>query len=635
MQDREDAQGTAAGVVSTSSKLIRKVALLIGAGRRIGRAIALALAVNGAHVAVNFRSRQAGADEVRSQIDALRQCSITVGADVSLGAEVSSMMDVVQRQLGPTCVLVNNAGIARPELVEHITEQNWDELLVCNLRSQFLVIQAALPSMRMGGTMFCFYGFVTELALFLSCLLTIACILLVPRVSSSQLSIISDEQPRYTTQLSVTAGNHNTIFNQPQIDIANSAYNIGQDSQSSELLEQKSELRELIGFRLEEEDRWMRQVVQGLDRDSARRWLSKFISTNPWNCPFKMQREWIEAIIYAAEKNQLPLCKELLGLVASIISIESGFHADPLAIDPSRNRSMEDMIRRAEEKLYQKHETLMSLSPVARLYNEYKDRYYSKLVACQTEWEIELVARNIAADLKKDAEKLPAAVGNVINKEIDKVNNVIRSKGSMQLKFAKARQVMKERGDEFSDDELIEYMYTINGGVDAGVAALKPVFVQYAAWCARDAELSWLFFVGMDYNYGFFSSRNMMEQIRIRDLTGHDITIDGDLLRYGKNGKPDIGNSETFLAAQVALPAISKDTIFKAFLLEKDQDYIYTDVHRHILDITREKFGTTPFAIIGRRSLGENAEVKYGTTWTTDAYFRKLDRHLNSIPWDD
>ena len=62
---------------------------------------------------------------------------------------------------------------------------------------------------------------------------------------------------------------------------------------------------------------------------------------------------------------------------------------------------------------------------------------------------------------------------------------------------------------------------------------------------------------------------------------------------------------------------------------------VYTDVHRHILDITREKFGTTPFAIIGRRSLGENAEVKYGTTWTTDAYFRKLDRHLNSIPWDE
>ena len=119
-----------------------------GAGRGIGRAIALALAANGAHVAVNFRSRQAEADEVRSQIEALGQRSISVGADVSLGAEVSNMVDVVQKQLGPIGVLVNNAGIARPELVEHITEQSWEEVLACNLKSQFLLIQAVLPNMR-------------------------------------------------------------------------------------------------------------------------------------------------------------------------------------------------------------------------------------------------------------------------------------------------------------------------------------------------------------------------------------------------------------------------------------------------------------------------------------------------------
>ncbi len=131
-----------------SSKLIGKVALVTGAGRGIGRAIALALAANGAHVAVNFRSRQAEADEVRSQIESLGQRSITVGADVSLGAEVSNMVDVVQKQLGPIGVLVNNAGIARPELVEHITEKSWEEVLACNLKSQFLLIQAVLPNMR-------------------------------------------------------------------------------------------------------------------------------------------------------------------------------------------------------------------------------------------------------------------------------------------------------------------------------------------------------------------------------------------------------------------------------------------------------------------------------------------------------
>ncbi|MHB8203908.1 MAG: DUF1615 family protein [Desulfomonilaceae bacterium] len=449
------------------------------------------------------------------------------------------------------------------------------------------------------------------------------------------MSIISDEQPGDKTQPAVNTGDYEAHHAQPQIDLTDSVYNIGQDDKGDQILQPQKELPKLIGLSLEEEDRLMRQAVQSLDRDSAYRWLSKFISTRPWNCPFNKQSEWIEAIIHAAERNNLPLCKELLGLVASLISIESGFHADPLAVDPSRNGGMEDMLQRAENKLYQKYGTFMALPPVARMYGAYRERYYPKLVACQTEWEIELIARSLAKDLKKDAEKLPAVVRNVINEKIDKLANVIRSKGSMQLKFSKARQVMKDRGDEYSDDELLDYMYTINGGVDAGVAALKPAFIQYAAWCAQGIELSWLFFVGMDYNYGFFSSRNMMEQIRIRDLSGRNLAVDGDLLHHDKKGKLKIEDSETFLAAQEALPMAPKDKILKAFLLEKDQEYIYTDVHHLILDASRERFGETPFAIIGRRSMGENAEIKYGTTWNTEAYFRKLDRHLNSIPWDN
>ena len=71
-----------------STELTGKVALVTGAGRGVGRAIALALATNGVHVAVNFRSRQAEADEVRSQIEALGKRCVLIGADVSLAAEV-------------------------------------------------------------------------------------------------------------------------------------------------------------------------------------------------------------------------------------------------------------------------------------------------------------------------------------------------------------------------------------------------------------------------------------------------------------------------------------------------------------------------------------------------------------------
>ena len=90
----------------------------------------------------------------------------------------------------------------------------------------------------------------------------------------------------------------------------------------------------------------------------------------------------------------------------------------------------------------------------------------------------------------------------------------MRTKGSMHLNFVKGRQVMAERGEAFTDNELTDYMYTLHGGVDVGVAALKPMFVQYAAKYATPGDLSWLFLVGMDYHYGPFPSRNMMEQIR-------------------------------------------------------------------------------------------------------------------------
>lgn len=131
-----------------NTEITGKVALITGADRGIGRAIALALAENGVHVGVNFRTRQREAEQVRSQIVSLGQRSMIVPADVSVADEVSAMVETVQRELGPISILVNNAGIARPGAIEEITEQSWDEVLAVNLKSQFLVIQAVLPTMR-------------------------------------------------------------------------------------------------------------------------------------------------------------------------------------------------------------------------------------------------------------------------------------------------------------------------------------------------------------------------------------------------------------------------------------------------------------------------------------------------------
>jgi 3-oxoacyl-[acyl-carrier protein] reductase len=135
------------------SELEGKVALVTGADRGIGRAIALALAETGVQVAVNFLSQQEESEygkaaELQTQICALGQRCSTICADVTVAAEISRMMETVQKELGPIDILVNNAGIARAEPVEQITEQSWDEVLACNLKSQFMLIQAVLPAMR-------------------------------------------------------------------------------------------------------------------------------------------------------------------------------------------------------------------------------------------------------------------------------------------------------------------------------------------------------------------------------------------------------------------------------------------------------------------------------------------------------
>ena len=385
---------------------------------------------------------------------------------------------------------------------------------------------------------------------------------------------------------------------------------------------------------MEEEENRMLGVIQPLDRRSAAEWMSSFLSTSPWHCPPQKQREWIEAILDGMEKNRLPICKETVGLVACIISIESGFRADPLAVDPSRGEDMRRLLDRAEKQLYERHGAVMHMPPVPQLYGAYKERYFPQLLACRTEGQVEVVARRIAAELKQDAARLPEFVRKAIEKELDKLVHLVRTKGSMQLNFPRAQQVMKERGEQFSDQELTDYMYTVPGGVDCGIAALRPMFVQYAACYAIPGELSWLFFVGMDYHYGPFSSRNMMEQIRIRDLSGLPVALDGDFLRYDDNGLPLNQESDTLHAAAAIVPSLSRWDILSAFLLEKDQQYAYTELHGRIVAAHLERFGETPFAAIGDLVVGKGAQLKHGITWKTHAYLNKLRRYLNSVPWD-
>jgi 3-oxoacyl-[acyl-carrier protein] reductase len=125
-----------------------KVALVTGASRGIGRAIALALAQAGADLGINFLSRAEEAETAADEVRRYGRRAIIVQADVSVASDVQRLIRRAEEELGAIDVLVNNAGIANPLRIEDITEDDWDRTIAVNLKSCFLATQAALPGMR-------------------------------------------------------------------------------------------------------------------------------------------------------------------------------------------------------------------------------------------------------------------------------------------------------------------------------------------------------------------------------------------------------------------------------------------------------------------------------------------------------
>jgi len=124
-----------------------KAALVTGASRGIGRAIALRLAAEGADVLVNYNANAEAANQVADAIKALGRSVRLVQADVGKPADVDRLVQSALEHFKRIDVLVNNAGITRDTLLMRMSEDDWDDVLDTNLKSAFLVTKAALRPM--------------------------------------------------------------------------------------------------------------------------------------------------------------------------------------------------------------------------------------------------------------------------------------------------------------------------------------------------------------------------------------------------------------------------------------------------------------------------------------------------------
>jgi 3-oxoacyl-[acyl-carrier protein] reductase len=137
--------------VAGNNELNGKVAIVTGAGRNIGRAIALALADGGASVVVNARSNRAEADAVAREIEASGGKALVHIGDVADAAAVQAMADLAVKQFGRLDILVNNAALRREKPFAEMGYAEWREILDVTLDGTFHCAKACVPALRKSG----------------------------------------------------------------------------------------------------------------------------------------------------------------------------------------------------------------------------------------------------------------------------------------------------------------------------------------------------------------------------------------------------------------------------------------------------------------------------------------------------
>jgi pteridine reductase len=129
-------------------ELRNRVALVTGAGHRVGRAIALALGARGMRVAVHYNAATDGARETVEQIQSAGGEAQAIAADLTRAEAANTLVSAVSEKFGALDVLVNSAAVMVRTPFGEVTPKQWDDIMALNLRAPFFLAQAAAPLLR-------------------------------------------------------------------------------------------------------------------------------------------------------------------------------------------------------------------------------------------------------------------------------------------------------------------------------------------------------------------------------------------------------------------------------------------------------------------------------------------------------
>jgi 3-oxoacyl-[acyl-carrier protein] reductase len=143
--------------MNAMKRLANKVALVTGASRGIGRAIAIQLAGEGALVAVHYNGSVAEAEQVLAMIESAGGAGFTLSADLAEGSGYRELAEKFlgmlkeRRDLSSFDILVNNAGIDDRKTIEQVSEADFDRMMQINFKAPFFLIQSLIPALKTGG----------------------------------------------------------------------------------------------------------------------------------------------------------------------------------------------------------------------------------------------------------------------------------------------------------------------------------------------------------------------------------------------------------------------------------------------------------------------------------------------------